>query len=374
MLKRLLGNTNLRVSILGLGSSQFRYGSSKDCARLIEQAYELGINYFDTAKSYTNGEESVSKLDSSVRDNLIITTKTGYRGGKNCLSDLQDSLKAMNRNWIDIWMTHMIETMEDYELCIELGGFCDIAYSAKKAGLIRGYGASFHAPVEVIERAIKDRSFEVIMIQFNLIGRETVFGSNISLHREVILPMAKENGIGVIGMKILAGGELNHGAPKLRNLPFINNGLDEIDASIRYAAMNPYLATCVIGVINTGQLAKNTLAVSGINDQQFDVHNLWNNHFNDFFKTTCTRCGDCIPACPESINIPKIIRLYDQNRLFGMTSITVNKYNGLEQNYLQCDKCLECNKVCREGINIPKILKLAHDLLHNAVMCKNSKY
>lgn len=131
MLKRLLGNTNLRVSILGLGSSQFRYGSSRDCARLIEQAYELGINYFDTAKSYTNGEESVSKLNSSVRDNLIITTKTGYRGGKNCLSDLQDSLKALNRNWIDIWMTHMIEKMEDYELCIELGGFCDIAYSAK---------------------------------------------------------------------------------------------------------------------------------------------------------------------------------------------------------------------------------------------------
>ena len=56
---------------------------------------------------------------------------SGYRGGKNCLSDLQDSLKAMNRNWIDIWMTHMIEKMEDYELCIELGGFCDIAYSAK---------------------------------------------------------------------------------------------------------------------------------------------------------------------------------------------------------------------------------------------------
>lgn len=351
------------VSVLGLGSSQFRYGTAEKCAELIEQAFSLGINYYDTAISYKNGEAPIAQLNPEVREKLIITTKTGFRGGKNCLLDLQKSLNEMGRKWIDVWMTHMIQTEEEYELCTQVGGFCDIAYAAKKAGLINAYGASFHAPIGVIERAIKEKAFEVIMLQMNLIERETVFGSSTVAHRDKIIPLAVENNIGIVAMKVLAGGEMQHGATKLRELDFVRNQVDEIDASIKFVAMNPDISTSVVGVLNTEQLVKNMLSVRNISNNQVKEFNTWKEQFQNFNKTTCSRCGLCQQFCPKEIEIPKIIRLYDQNRLYGMDRVSIAKYNELKYNLLDCDNCNECSSNCPEKVNIPATLNLAHKLL-----------
>jgi len=198
-----------------MGSSPFRNSTPEASAGLLEQAAELGITYYDTARSYINGEEAVAKLSRHTSNSLVVTTKTGARGGKYCLQHLQQSLRTMNRDRIDVWMTHMVQTEEEYELCTALGGFCDIAIAARNAGLVRATGASFHASTGLILRAIQERAFDVVMFQFNLIGRETAFGSSIASYRDLLLPAARANGIGVVVMKVLAGGELRHGAAGL---------------------------------------------------------------------------------------------------------------------------------------------------------------
>jgi aryl-alcohol dehydrogenase-like predicted oxidoreductase len=108
MLTRRLGRSDLRVSILGIGSSPFRYGTVSDCGALLTQALDAGITYYDTARSYVNGEGAVAELSPGDRNRLIVATKTGARFGQACLTDLQTSLATMRRNHVDVWMTHMV--------------------------------------------------------------------------------------------------------------------------------------------------------------------------------------------------------------------------------------------------------------------------
>lgn len=360
---RKLGSTPLNVSVLGLGSSPFRHGSPVICAELMRQAIDMGITYYDTARSYLNGEESVAHLPARYRDRLVIATKTGRRFGKQCLEDLQRSLRTMNTDRIDVWMTHMLRTEEEYGLCTELGGFCDIAIAAKQAGLVRATGASFHAATDVILRAIEERAFDVVMFQMNLIGRETVFGSSIRSYREQLLPAAHAKGVGVVVMKVLAGGELRFGAPRLDFLNQSETVEGSISSAVRYATLHPHVATAVVGMATSDELVRNLKAVEGVNDEMFPEFEKWAGTVAAIDRGECTRCGACLDKCPEGINIPKVFRLHDQQRFFGMDTAARYRYSELERNAARCTECRKCEEVCPEEFDIAQGLTAAHNSL-----------
>jgi len=360
---RNLGSTPLNVSVLGLGSSPFRHGSPAICAELMRQAIDMGITYYDTARSYLNGEESVAHLTAPYRDRLVIASKTGRRFGKQCVADLQRSLRTMGTDRIDVWMTHMVRTEEEYELCTELGGFCDIAIAAKQAGLVRATGASFHASTDVILRAIEERAFDVVMFQMNLIGRETVFGSSIRSYREQLLPAAHANGIGVVVMKVLAGGELRFGAPRLDFLNQSERLEGSISSAVRYATLHPHVATAVVGMATSDELMRNVEAVEGVNDEMLPEFEKWAGTVAAMDRGECTRCGACLGKCPEGINIPKVFRLHDQQRFFGMDTVARYRYSELERNAARCTECRKCQEACPEQFDIAKSLTAAHTSL-----------
>lgn len=357
---RPLGQTGLDVSILGAGSSQFRDGPPETCALLLEQALDLGITYYDTARSYKNGEEAVGLLPDDARKRLVVATKTGARGGARCIQDLQTSLRTLRRDWVDVWMTHMVGNAREYELCTELGGFCDVAAAAKSAGLVRATGASFHTSTDVILRAIHERAFDVVMFQFNLIGRETVIGSSIASYRDVLLPAAREAGIGVVVMKVLAGGEMRHGAPGLLFPRDPATGRNELAGAVRYAAMCPDIATAVVGMSSTDELLENVSAVRDIGDDHGAVFDDWTQQAEALLHGECTRCGACLGVCPHSIEIPKIFRQYDQYRFLGMRGAARYKYGQIEVSGDACQSCRRCQDACPEDFNIAALLSEAH--------------
>jgi uncharacterized protein len=360
---RKLGGTGLVVSCLGMGSSSFRNDSPEASADLLELADGLGITYFDTARSYVNGEEAVGHLSPSVKKRMVITTKTGARGGSYCLHDLQRSLKTMKRDWIDVWMTHMVHDDYEYDLCTSLGGFCDIAAAAKQAGLVRATGASFHAPTSLILRAIEERAFDVVMFQLNLIGRETVFGSSIASYRDVLIPAAREHGIGIVVMKVLAGGELRHGASKLVPMLEDDTDGDSITAALRYATMHPDVASAVVGMSTSEELVQNVRAVEGIDDSLRSRFFDWSKKVEGASRGDCTRCGVCLGVCPENIEIPKVMRLHDQMRFFGMDGVARYKYSLMEVDAAVCSECRKCQEVCPENFDIAAHLRLANGAL-----------
>ena len=358
---RRLGHTGLETSVLGLGSSPFRDGSPETCAELMKMAIDLGINYFDTARSYLHGEETIGCLPSSYKSRLHIATKTGARFGASCIADLQRSLNTMKRDHIDVWMAHMVKTDLEYELCTDVGGFCDIAIAARQAGLVRAIGASFHAPTAVILRAIEERAFEVVMFQVNLIGRETVFGSSVASYVDVLLPAARANGVGVVAMKVLAGGEMSYGAPALDSL--VEEGRNSIESAVRYVAMHPFIGSAVVGVATRSQLLQAARAVQDVNDDMLPEFQEWTRRVRAIIVGDCTRCGACVSVCPEGINVPKIFRQYDQHRILGMEDVARYRYSELERNASHCLHCGECQKVCPEDFDIYASLKAAHSVL-----------
>jgi uncharacterized protein len=363
---RSLGSTGLTASIVGLGSSPFRRMALPSCARLLQEGLEFGINYYDTARSYVNGEEAVGHLPSELRNRLIVATKTGARGGRYCIRDLQISLRNLRRDHIDVWMAHMIQDASDYEMCCEIGGFCDIATSAKQAGLVRAIGASFHAHTDVILRAIEEGTFDVVMFQLNVIGRETVFGSSIAEYREKLLPSARKRGVGVVAMKVLAGGELRHGAERLKFLSDAQKRRDTVGGAVRYIAMNPSVTTAVVGMESSEQLFKNVMAIQGVDDSQLDEFEEWTHLVSEFDGSDCTRCGTCLGTCPQAIEIPKILRMYHQLRYYGMTHAARWKYKESGTKASLCDGCGICQTVCPKSFDIPEALKIAHVALSDS--------
>jgi len=269
----------------------------------------------------------------------------------------------MKREWIDVWMTHMIQTEREYELCTELGGFCDIAVAARQAGLVRAIGVSFHAPTHLILRAIEEHAFDVVMFQLNLIGRETVFGSSISSYRETLLPAARANNVGAVVMKVLAGGELRHGAPGLHFVANPSTGRDVVGGAVRYATLHPDIATAVVGMASTDELVRNVMAVDGVDDTQLSQFLEWTDRVGELGRGECSRCGACAGVCPEGIEIPKIFRLHDQLRFFRMDGVAHYKYSTMETNGSACARCGRCQEVCPEGFDIVASLESAHRAL-----------
>jgi predicted aldo/keto reductase-like oxidoreductase len=364
MLTRRLGRSDLRVSILGIGSSPFRYGTAADCGVLLTQALDAGVTYYDTARSYVNGEEAVAELSPGDRNRLIVATKTGARFGQPCLKDLQTSLVTMRRNHVDVWMSHMVRNDEEYDACTALGGFCDIATAAKQAGIVRAIGASFHASTDLILRAIQDDVFDVVMFQFNLIGRETVFGSSIESYRTRLIPAATARDIGVVVMKVLAGGELKHGAPGLEFVADRSRGRDTVGGAVRYAALNSAIGVTVVGMSSSDELWQNVAAVEDLDGTDAATFEDWTERARGLDAGPCTRCGACLGACPEQIEIPKVFRQYDQHRYFGMTGVAQYRYSELAVSAGACRECGKCQDLCPESFDIAAGLKAAHIALY----------
>ena len=360
MRTRRLGRSGLDASILGIGSSPFRYGTAEDCATLLTQAIDAGITYYDTARSYVNGEEAVARLSEEHKRRLVIATKTGARHGRRCLDDLQLSLNTLRRSYIDVWMAHMVRSDEEYEACTALGGFCDIAMAAKRAGLVRAVGASFHASTELILRAVNDGVFDVVMFQFNLIGRETVFGSSIESYRSRIIPAAKAQDIGVVVMKVLAGGELRHGAPNLGFVADASRGRDTVGGAVRYATLLPDIGVAVVGMSGSEEVWQNVAAVEDVDDGHLETFETWTARARALAAGPCTRCGACVAACPEGIEIPKIFRQHDQMRHFGMEGVAQFRYSELETRADACTECRRCQALCPEPFDIARALSAAH--------------
>ncbi|HEU4394448.1 MAG TPA: aldo/keto reductase [Planctomycetota bacterium] len=203
--KRALGKTGLEVTALGLGC--FYLGSVRDASAaegVIRRAYDLGVNWFDTAPSYNGGvsEERVGRALKGVRDRVFIATKSTERSGRAATAELEASLKRLGTDRVDLFQFHALRADSDAETIFGEGGAHQAILEAKKAGKVRHIGFTGHYDPALMAKVCRERPVETVLMPLNALDPHS------RSFEEGSLPAAKESGLGIVAMKVFASGRL----------------------------------------------------------------------------------------------------------------------------------------------------------------------
>jgi aryl-alcohol dehydrogenase-like predicted oxidoreductase len=234
---RELGRTGWQASVLTLGGVKWDFKCTEsEAVNLIHRAYELGVNTFDTAVIYTDGE-SERRLGialKDIRDKVFVSTKTTKRSYDDARRDMDASLKRLQTDHVDLMFVHSLEDDEDYREVISGKGVLRAMEEYRAAGRLRYIGVSGHWYRHNMERIIKEYPFDVILVPvglFNLAYRYSYF--------DTIIPAARQRGMGVMGMKVFGAGRVKH--------------TRSIEPYLRYSLNQP-IDTAVIGCDSLQQL------------------------------------------------------------------------------------------------------------------------
>ena len=194
MQKRRFGRTGLQVSVVGFGGTWISEISVDEAKKVVQRAFELGINYFDTAKWDGDSEEKIGTALEDVRDKCVIATKTGSRTKRESLVDVESSLNRLKTDRLDLIQLHGIDDVETLRKATGPGGSLETCKEARSKGLVDFIGISSHKP-NVLVKAIETNEFDTVLVPLNIVTRQAL---------EKLIPLAKDLDIGVAIMKPLS--------------------------------------------------------------------------------------------------------------------------------------------------------------------------
>lgn len=203
---RTLGKTSKKVTMLGLGGYHVGWTTEKDAQEVIEKAIEGGIRFFDTAESYDNGGSEIrygKYLVPKYRDDVFIMSKSTAKDGITAKKHLEESLKRLKCDYIDLWQVHALQNPADVDNRIQ-NEVLAVFEKAKAEGKVKHIGFTGHqnpfAHRQMLNRTEDNDIFETVQMPINVI--DSHFHSFI----KNVLPLAMERNFGVLAMKSLADG------------------------------------------------------------------------------------------------------------------------------------------------------------------------
>ena len=279
MERRQLGNTQLSVSRLcygGLTLGPLQANLSPERAGdLIAYAYEQGVNFLDTADLYDNYPQVEAGLKRVGRHNLVVASKSYAYDAKGAIASVDKALKAINRDYIDIWLMHEQESEHTIRGHYEA---LSAYHRLVEQGKIRAVGLSTHY-VQGVEAALKYPEIQVIHPIFNLWGIGIQGGGVLEMQSAI--EAAHAAGKGIYGMKILGGGHL----------------LREKQAAFDFALSKPFFHSIALGMQSEDEILYNAMkfraeAIPGQLEER-----LVNKRKHLVIDPWCTRCKQCLGGC-----------------------------------------------------------------------------
>ncbi len=238
--KRRLGKTEEHVTIVGLGGEGIlrTYGYEKEAYSLINRALDLGITYCESARAYSGSESYYGKALKERRGAIFLASKSHARDKRGAQGQLEETLRNMKTDHLDLWQVHDVRTDEDVEEIFGSSGAIEAFAEAKKKGYARFIGVTGHHDPEIIRKCIERFDFDTVLLPVN--PAEPQYRSFI----ETVIPVAAERDMGIIAMKVYFRGY----ATKLEGVPLI---------SFYHFALSHPITTAVIGCDNITQLEQN---------------------------------------------------------------------------------------------------------------------
>ena len=161
------------MSIVGFGGTWISELGASDACRVVRRAFDLGINYFDTAKLDGDSEEKIGIALEGVRDQCVFATKTGSRTKKESLQDFQSSLKRLRTDHLDIIQLHGIDDTRTLRKAMGTDGSLQTCKEARKQGLVDFIGITGHKP-RVLIKAVESGEFDTVLVPINVVTRQSL--------------------------------------------------------------------------------------------------------------------------------------------------------------------------------------------------------
>lgn len=368
------GKTGERISALGFGCMRFpeyekegKHAVDQDKVdEMVAYAYENGVNYFDTAPYYCNGnsEAALGHAIKGFRDKILISTKCPIdkgMGADGYRKKLEESLTRLGTDHIDFYHFWALNR-GDFDGVVVGEGLLEAAAKAKEEGLIRHISFSFHDHPSVIQHIVdtaEERGvpMETLLCQYNLLDRSN----------EAMIKYVHEKGLGTIAMGPVGGGRL--AAPtelytKLTGKPSIAT----YELAFKFCLGNPDLNCALSGMQNLDMVKKNIRVAS--DDTAFS-HEEWEQlgaameSIKKFSELYCTGCKYCQP-CPAEINIPRVFEIFTYYNVYGLKEHAAKMMRDYKKRggktFEDCIGCGACEDKCPQRLlirdNLDKVFKL----------------
>ena len=330
-----LGKTNLEVNKNGFGALPIQRRNEADSIEILTAAYDAGIDFYDTARFYTDSEQKLGKAFEDVRGNIYIASKTGMETVEEFWNDLETSLKELRTDYLDLYQFHNISfcpKAEDdlYKAMLE----------AKEQGLIRHIGITTHK-ITIANEALDSGLYETLQYPFSYLSGDEELK---------LIDRCKNLDVGFIAMKAMGGGLIKNSKASFAYINQFDNVLP-IWGIQKLTELNEFLS------YDESTVLDDELKSAIENDKK---------ELGDNF---CRGCGYCMP-CPEEINISLCCRMSLWIRRFPTEPNMDEKTQEIMRKTLDCVECYECIDKCPYELDIPELLKENYEDYQNVLTGK----
>jgi predicted aldo/keto reductase-like oxidoreductase len=319
-----LGRTNITVSKNGFGALPIQRVSEEEAVRILRKAYDGGINYFDTARFYTDSEKKLGLALRDVRENIIISTKTMKTDVEGFWHDLEESLSLLKTDYIDIYQFH------NPAFCPKPGdgtGLYEAMLEAKRLGKIRHIGITNHR-LAVAEEAVRSGLYDTLQFPFSYLADEK---------EEALVRLCEEMDVGFICMKALAGGLISRS-----------------DAA--YAFLADYPVAPIWGIQRESELDEFLSYNEDPPVMTEEISELIEKDKRELMGEFCRGCGYCMP-CPVGIQINNCARMSLMIRRAPVAAQLSETSREMMKKIEDCLECGKCKSMCPYGLDTPNLLK-----------------
>lgn len=328
IITRKLGNTGIEIPVVSMGCGRV------DSPSVVKGAMKLGINHFDTAHRYQKGNSERllgETLKEYPRESFTIATKVKAQSSKVAyLKMFDESLERLQMNYVDILYLHAVSSREDV-LNEEM---LEALKEAKRLGKAKHIGLSTHKnEPEVIQAAIDSNIFEVVLTSLNF--KQEHFSEIQSK-----IKLASDKGIGIIAMKVMAGGFLD-----TERLNPVNH-----TAALKWSLKNSSVATAIPSMVNLEQLQQNAKVLKDVNlTEQESQEIMAATSVEGLF---CNGCEKCVGECVKALPIAEIMRAYMYSYGYRDSLKAKGVLRELNLDANPCSGCNNCTVECVKNFNI----------------------
>ncbi len=358
-----------KISALGLGCMRLPTLDGDDsridvkkAGEMIDYAVECGVNYFDTAWGYHGGnsEGVVGELLSKYpRESYFIASKfPGYDlSNMDKIAEIfPEQLHRCRVDHFDFYLFHNVCEMNidaylDPKYCI-----LDYILEQKKNGSIRHIGFSVHGNIDTTRRFLEAYGEHMEFCQIQLNYLDLTFQD-----AKAKLELLKEYNIPVWVMEPLRGGKLASLSDEYMKMLSLHRNVSAVEWAFRFLQSIPEVTLTLSGMSSMEQLAENIRIYSEDEPLDRDEMETLLSIARDMIENRilpCTRCKYCLSHCPKELNIPFLLKLYNEHTFTGGGFIAPMALSRLEEDKLPsaCIGCRSCEAVCPQNIKISEAL------------------